>query len=150
MHLSGVSERALPALRSTFSGLGHVSAPVAALTSRVARAQGWYALTVTSGPTRSPHFQSKPKLRFIRTPVIAKTLTPLYKYPCLPLENLFSLFFFPETHENAQGPFQGSDVALYFVLWRKKPHNSGSFWILKHSLTEHKRFLKFLIGARAK
>lgn len=46
--------------------------------------------------------------------------------------------FFFLTHENAQGLFQPSDVALYFVRWRNKPHNSGSSWILKHSLSEYK------------
>lgn len=107
-----------------------------ALGFRVARNRCWNAVTVTEGPTHSPHCESKPKLHFIRLLSLQRLSHHSINTPLSPLQICFPSFFC--THENAQGPFQLSDVALYFVRWCKKPHNSGSFWILKHSLTEHK------------
>lgn len=92
---------------------------------RVARNRCWNAVTVTEGPTHSPHCESKPKLHFIRLLSLQRLSHHSINTPVSPLQICFPSFFF--THENAQGPFQLSDVALYFVRCRKKPHNSGSF-----------------------
>lgn len=108
-----------------YFGVGPPPPPVVRTGFRVARDQCWNAVTVTEGPTHSPHCESKPKLHFIRLLSLQRLSHHSINTPVSPLQICFPSFFF--THENAQGLFQLSDVALYFVRWRKKPHNRGSF-----------------------
>lgn len=129
--------------------MGRDTTPVACSNFCVIEDQCWNAVTVTEGPTHSPHCESKPKLHFIRLLSLQRLSHHSINTPVSPHPNLFFLVFL--IHENAQGPFQLSDVVLYFVHWRTKPHNRGSFRILNF-LWQHSSevFCFFLIRVHAK
>lgn len=60
---------------------------------RVPRDRCWNAETVTGGPTRSPHCESKPKLCFIRLLSLQRLSHHSINIPVCPLQICFPSFF---------------------------------------------------------